>query len=210
MEAPARPQQRLSNSYLGQAVDALEFAGSAPMLYRSLEDDALLRQHGPDHEVVRGRARWEHQIQCRTSALFAALAAESYVNEFLAAALPPRDLDALDRLSTPEKYIAAVRAAIGGYLFTRGEEPHNSIVELFNLRRKLVHPKPGFGPVNPYFDSPGDFEALFSPTRVVRYVAERAGGWDSRRERLSARTHRLPLELHLGGTARPRGLRCCS
>ena len=36
--------------------------------------------------------------------LFSALAAEAYVNEFIAAKMPPKDVEALDRLPTPDKY----------------------------------------------------------------------------------------------------------
>ena len=174
MEPRRRPQQRLSNAYLIQAVEALEFAGSAAMLYRSVDDD-MLGEHGPENDVIRGRARWEHQNHCRQAVLYAALAAESYVNEFLAATLTSqKDVEALDRLSTPDKYAVAVRTAVGDDLFSRGAEPHNTIVEIFKLRSRLVHPKPGWGPANPYFDPPGTFEALFAPARVVACIVRTA------------------------------------
>ena len=58
----------------------------------------------------------------------------------------------------------------------RGEEPHNAIAELFKLRNRLVHPKPGWGPANPYFDPPGEFEALFAPPKVARLLVQTARG----------------------------------
>jgi hypothetical protein len=53
------------------------------------------------------------------------------------------------------------------------------IVELFQLRDRLVHPKPGFG-VTPVHGQPStDFEQLFSMPKVAEYIVMVGGSADS-------------------------------
>jgi hypothetical protein len=94
-------------------------------------------------------ARRKQLNEFRSSVLFSALAAEAYVNEFLARFLTGRDLDAVDRMSTVDKYVVGTHLATGETLFSRDTQPAQTIGELFKLRHKLVHPKPGYGPPPP-------------------------------------------------------------
>lgn len=171
-DEPRRDPRRLSNQYLVQAVEALESSGDPRALHEDLWKQTLPDEPG-ERGIHTGWARQRHQNYCRTAVLFAALAAESYVNEFLRAKLvDDDDFKSLDSLQTPDKYATGVFLLSGQRLFERGREPHNTIVDLMKLRSRLVHPKPGFGPVNPYFEPPGEFEARFTPPRVVHYIVQ--------------------------------------
>jgi hypothetical protein len=81
------------------------------------------------------------QRRARTCILLSAFAAEAYVNECLAAKLSAADFEAVDRMPTAEKYAVGVNLATGEDLFRRGTEPLGSLVALFKLRDRLVHPK---------------------------------------------------------------------
>jgi hypothetical protein len=84
----------------------------------------------------------------RESQLYAALAAEGYINRFIAEQLlnkrgfTDKDQDAIDRLAPVDKYVLVPRLAIGSTRFDRGAEPLQQLVKLFKRRNKLVHPKP--------------------------------------------------------------------
>lgn len=106
---------------------------------------------------------------CRTSALFSALAAESYINEFLGVHFKGKDLEAVDRFTPVNKYVLGTRLALGKPMFRRGDEPMQTIAALFKLRDKLVHPKPGFGPAA-LSEKFGEFEAQFTPSAISNYI----------------------------------------
>jgi hypothetical protein len=91
-------------------------------------------------------ARSERFERARTSVLFCALAAEAYVNEFLAAfALSKTRLKELDWVSTVRKYTHGTSEAYGETLFRDGDEATPVLRKPFELRHLLVHPKSGFG-----------------------------------------------------------------
>lgn len=106
---------------------------------------------------------------CRNAVLFAALAAESYVNEFLGAFLDGSDYTAVDRMSPVDKYVLGTKFATGDKLFDRQGAPVTKIAALFALRNKLVHPKPGFGPA-PFAEPWGEFEENFPPPRAAEFI----------------------------------------
>lgn len=162
-ERPEKPRT-LSAAYLEQSLDALYAAGNPAVLFEKWREKPPKNKTAEAFMVL--TARRTHLAQCRTATLFAALSAEAYVNEFLAAHLKGNDLKAVDRMSPVDKYVLGTKLAYGESLFFRDREPFPVINELFKLRNQLVHPKPGFGPAGPLGPS-GDFEQLFPPTRVA-------------------------------------------
>lgn len=95
-------------------------------------------------EMMRRRARAERFERARTSVLFCALAAEAYVNEFIAAfALSKTRLKELDRVSMVRKYTHGTSEVYRATLFRDGDEAMPVLRRLFALRHVLVHPKPG-------------------------------------------------------------------
>jgi hypothetical protein len=55
-----------------------------------------------------------------------------------------RDFEAIDRLPTLDKLVLGTRL-VGGPAYERGEGDGQTIGQLFALRNKLVHPRPGIG-----------------------------------------------------------------
>jgi hypothetical protein len=99
--------------------------------------------------------------------LFAAFAAEAYVNEFIADHFTGRDVETLDRLSTTEKYVIAPRLALGAPLFERDREPLQTISKLFRQRDTLVHPKPGKGLPEP---DRWSADPVYNPAQATIYI----------------------------------------
>jgi hypothetical protein len=169
-EADQRRPRGLAGAHLDQAIDALGAAGDPDRLY-----PRWARERAPTDDLPRAMAILDalarRHTHLRTAALFAALAAEAYVNEFLATLLSGGDFRAVDRLPTIEKYVVGCRLALGEPLFVRGREPVQTIAALLKLRDKLVHPKPGYGPTRPYIDkTPGETEADFTAARAGRFI----------------------------------------
>jgi hypothetical protein len=163
-----RPRS-LASDYLRQAADALDAAGDPGYLYRKWRGAMPPRPFG--FEMMRRWARSERFERARTSALFCALAAEAYVNEFLAAyALSKTRLKKLDGFSTVRKYTEGTREAYGATLFRDGDEATPVLRRLFELRHLLVHPKPGFG--QPPLLEPHDpaLEARFGLPELAEYI----------------------------------------
>ena len=131
-----------SAAYLSQAIDALTDACSAAALYVPLPKfykRSLV--FGPAQEKMTAQNR---RLQfLRNTALFAALAAEAYANEFITEILPAADEEAVDRLSTPDKLLLAPRIAGKDPPLNRGADPFQSLAKLFKTRNALVHPRPG-------------------------------------------------------------------
>src|SRR5687768_7647136 len=102
MARRGRVRPVLAGIYLLDALQAVRNAGSADTLY-----DADIREDhsGIDREWVRRLAAQRRDGYSRTALVLAAFSAEAYINEFLEARVTERDFDALDRLSTPEKYV---------------------------------------------------------------------------------------------------------
>jgi hypothetical protein len=177
-ERPARPRN-LSAAYLDQAIDALQATGNAPSLYRPWPPLKVREDNAIQRGVVGLDARRARRMFCRSAVLFAALAAESYVNEFLAVHLAdrPDDLRKIDRWPTVKKYVRGTGDAYGEQLFFDDREAMPVIRELFELRHKLVHPKPGFGPPH-LFESDAESEIDFAPPKIAEFVVMVAGAGD--------------------------------
>jgi hypothetical protein len=80
---------------------------------------------------------------CRDSVLYAAFAAEAFINSFIAATLPTRDRERIDRNRTVDKYVLGPRLAVSSDLSELEQRDELEVIErLFALRNKLVHPKP--------------------------------------------------------------------
>ncbi len=164
----------LSGEYLLQALDGLHDAGDPAHLYAHWR-----RFPPPDPKKVeadmRAAARRARIRAARTAVLFAALAAESYVNEFLSV---HGVLAEWDREPTHRKFLKGTHKAYGSSLFFADREPYPVIVELFKLRDRLVHPKPGFGVTAVHGQPSTDFEQLFSMPKVAEYIVMVGGSAD--------------------------------
>jgi len=143
VEHSRRRPRGLAGAYLQQAVDALSAAGDPDRLYPRWAREKPTAE--PARAFATVEASNQRRTHARTAVMFAALAAEAYVNEFLATMLNGGDFRAMDRLPTVEKYVVGCRLAPGEALFDRGREPVQTIASLFKLRDKLVHPKAGHG-----------------------------------------------------------------
>jgi len=102
-EPPRQRETSVAGAYLEQALDALRYSASAERLYREVSDlhkGSLFE--GAQHGFNARNARLRY---LRASVLFSALAAEALANEFLAALLRKREVEALDRLRTPDKLL---------------------------------------------------------------------------------------------------------
>jgi hypothetical protein len=146
----------LTGAYLYQAAEALDAAGDPDRVAPKIDVEG-----GPIGAMSRalGRAKAARMRYCRTSILFSALAAEAYINQYLSAKLSSSDFDAVDRMSTVDKYVIGPRTSGAGTLFRRDGRIVPQLRELFRLRHRLVHPKPGVGPA---FEGPDPHETEFS------------------------------------------------
>jgi hypothetical protein len=140
--AEARRPRGLTGEYLEQAIEALYNAGSPDHPYAGF-DRYNIGDNPPLRGFLRVVATYRRRSAARSSVLFSALAADAYVNEFLGFYLSGRDLEAIDRQNPRDKYATGTKLASGATVFERGEEPLQTLGELFKLRDKLVHPKPG-------------------------------------------------------------------
>jgi hypothetical protein len=165
------PRRSLAGDYIEQALTALHASGDPGSLWPHWARDRAAED--PDAELGFGwiNAELARRRHSRTAILFAALSAEAYINEFLARHLVGRDLAAVDRLPTVDKYVVGTRLVLGEVVFDRAHEPAQTIAMLFKVRDKLVHPKPGFGPhLNP-LDAVQERETMFTPDAAGRYIA---------------------------------------
>lgn len=135
----ALPRAAQSSAYLNQAVEALTAASSAPALYAEIAD--YYRGSMLESAQQRLSAMNRRLSFLRSAVLFAALSAEAYANEFLEAALPAPDAQALDRLVTPEKLLIGSRLVGVEPPLDRGRLPLQRLFALFEVRNALVHPR---------------------------------------------------------------------
>lgn len=171
-----RPERHagLSGEYLLQALDGLHDAGDPAHLFgywrRFPPSDPRKVEKDMRTAALRARIR-----AARTAVLFAALAAESYVNEFLSVhgALPN-----WDRASTHRKFLKGTHEAYGSPLFFADREAYPVIVDLFKVRDRLVHPKPGFGMSGLPGQPDTAFEQLFALPKVAEYIVMVGGSAD--------------------------------
>lgn len=138
-------EEDLAGSYLDLGFEALLDSANPERIFRGerptpeagdAPKDAAIRLIGDHSRALARRLDFS-----RVAILFAALAAEAYVNKYLQTHLARRDFAAADRLSTPEKFFVGTRLVAGGTIFERGRQPGQRISDLFILRNRLVHPK---------------------------------------------------------------------
>ncbi len=171
-----RPERHagLSGEYLLQALDGLHDAGDPAHLFahwcRFPPEDPDKLENEMRAAALRARIR-----AARTAVLFAALAAESYVNEFLNA---HGALEKWDREPTHRKFLKGTHEAYGSQLFFVDREGYQPIVDLLKLRDRLVHPKPGFGVSGHHGEPDTDFERLFAMPNVAEYIVMVGGSAD--------------------------------
>jgi hypothetical protein len=131
--------ETLDSIYLHDALEALLEVGNPAHLYAGTEEseDSARRAHRA--AVVESR-----RIKaCRHSVLYAAFAAEAFINSFIAATLSTRDRERIDRIRTVDKYVLGPRLAVTDDLSELEERAELVLIErLFTLRNRLVHPKP--------------------------------------------------------------------
>jgi hypothetical protein len=157
----------LSSLYMKQAIEAFGDSGDARSLYGAFHGRTDLDKTGSAFVFLNARDR---QTELRLDAvLFLALAAESYINEYVRTRFDGADLDAVDRLSPVNKFILAPRIDSPSAIFHRDKYPIPRLAELFALRNRLVHPKPGFGPGGP-LDRDPEFAKQFQSDRVVDFI----------------------------------------
>lgn len=163
---PQRPRS-LSGAYLQQAVDALSDAADPVALYRHWRERPPTTE--PLTTLVAEAAQMTHVAFCRTAVLFAALAAEAYVNEFLAVHMDDAEFVRCERKPTIEKYKKWTKRAYGEIVFVADREPIPDIAELFRVRDRLVHPKPSFGDSS-VLEPSDEFRRLFAPPKAAHFI----------------------------------------
>jgi hypothetical protein len=131
--------ETLDSVYLHDALEALLQAGDPAHLYAGTEESEEPTRQAYATALVKSR-----RIKaCRDCVLYAAFAAEAFINSFIAATLPKRDRERIDRNRTVDKYVLGPRLAVTDDLSEFEQREELAVLErLFTLRNKLVHPKP--------------------------------------------------------------------
>lgn len=166
----------LASSHLAQALDAFDDACSPEAVFAPRKIWPLLPS-----DSIRSRRTLSEITQrnlCLTATLFTAFAAEAFVNNFLEVHDVKSQLSAtkfkkLDRGSTVQKYVEGVALAYEP-LFDREDEVMPAISELFGVRNKLVHARPGLGPPIAYMPDP-TWRHIYSATKVAEWLVAVAG-----------------------------------
>lgn len=115
--------------------------------------------------------RWRRYL--RHPVLFAAIAAEGFVNEFLAGHLTKTAFRRVDRLTPVDKYTKGTAAAIGRPLFAPDDDLIVKLDRLAKLRNALAHPKVGYGFIGSHDDENWDADYLPASTiDLIVAVAE--------------------------------------
>ncbi len=164
----------LAGEYLTEAIDRLHDAGDPAYLYEHWRRFPP-KEPKAEADKMRKAARRARNRAARDAVLFAAFAGEAYVNEFLAA---HGVLEQWDRKPTPRKFLKGTAAAYGSPLFFTDREAYPVLVELYQLRDRLVHPKPGFGGEGIHFEASEDFESLFALAKIAEYIVMVGGAAD--------------------------------
>jgi hypothetical protein len=135
--------ETIAGAHLTDALEALRDAGSSDGLYdRATRDTSRSDQTYDWVTLVEQEAIARQVVLSRRALLYAAFAAEAYVNEFLSEHFQGADRETLDRLPTVEKYVLLPRLVRDLEVLRRGHEPMQRLVWLFHRRNELVHPKP--------------------------------------------------------------------
>jgi hypothetical protein len=131
--------ETLDSVYLRDALEALLQAGDPGYLYAGTEGSEEPARQTHATAVVKSR-----RIKaCRDCVLYSAFAAEAFINSFIAATLPTRDRERIERNRTVDKYVLGPRLAVTADLFELEQREELAVLKrLFTLRNKLVHPKP--------------------------------------------------------------------
>jgi hypothetical protein len=164
-------EERLAGTYLSTAAQHFCDACDREKLFTKCEDP--VEAPGQLQADYLFGAPQKRLASCRNGTLYSALAAEAYVNQFLAA----MDSEKFDKLeaekatviprkgdSRPDKYVDGVERVTGEPSpFDLGKNPLQTMAGLFKLRNRLAHPKvktvklsgtgvfiePGFDDFNP-------------------------------------------------------------
>ena len=136
--------ETMAGTHLVDALRALRDTGSAEALYdhrlRSLHPKEL---DWPDVSVARDEAESRRVTHSRRALLFAAFSAEAYANDFLFEDWTGgKDREALQALSTVDKYALLASFAGRETALDRGRDPLQRIRWLFDRRNELVHARP--------------------------------------------------------------------
>lgn len=168
-QAVQRHERRtLAGSYLDRALEELRSAGSPEDLY---PDYGGRRKFTPVGGAIGQRlAKGRQREAARSAILFAMLAAEAYVNQYLQIHLTGDEFDAADRLPTFEKFILGPRLVGGSEFLGRGEEPAQTLKKLLSQRSQLVHPK---------LAPPGRDGPEYTPLEAAQFIvaAAESSGW---------------------------------
>lgn len=172
----ARPAPAtLAPSHLAQALDALDDAGSPEAVLNPRRTWPLEPSDPP--AAKRTLAGITQRGFCCTATLFAAFAAEAFVNDFLAVHLKPhlteKRFARIDRWSTTRKYTEAVEIAYGP-LFRDGNEVMPALRQLFEGRNGLAHGRPGVDPPMAYMPDPS-WRQLYPLPKVAEWLVAVAG-----------------------------------
>lgn len=165
----ARHERRtLAGSYLDRALEELRAAGSPDDLYPAYGGR---RKFTPIGGAIGKRlAKGRQREATRSAVLFAMLAAEAYVNQYLQIHLTGDEFEAADRLPTFEKFILGPRLVGGSEILGRGEEPAQTLKKLLSQRSQLAHPK---------LAPPGSDGPEYTPLEAAQFIvaAAEAAGW---------------------------------
>jgi hypothetical protein len=173
----ARPAPAtLASSHLAQGLDAFDDACSPEAVFAPRKIWPL-----KPSDSIRSRATLSEITQrnlALTATLFIAFAAEAFVNNFLhvhdlKSRVSATKFKNLDRGSTVQKFVEAVAIAYEP-LFRPNDEVISAISELFDLRHKLVHARPGIGPPTAYMPDP-TWRSMYPPTKVAQWLIAVAG-----------------------------------
>jgi hypothetical protein len=135
--------ETMAGTHLGDSVRALRDSGSPDALY-----GASLREGKPgtisyeDFSLAGDEAQGWRVTHSRRALLFAAFAAEAYANDFLYETWDGSVRDALQKLSTVDKYASLPALAGSTTMLDRGREPLQKVKWLFDRRNELVHAAP--------------------------------------------------------------------
>jgi hypothetical protein len=194
--------ETIAGAHLSDALDALRASGSTDGLYDEHTREAPRSDQTSEWlSLVEDEAVAMRVILSRRALLYAAFAAEAYVNEFLWQHFDGTDRETLDRLPTVEKYVLLPRLARGTAVVTRGRLPGQQLKWLFQRRDELVHPKPG-GRVKHLDHHPEDHNPRAAAESIVA-VADAAALLEDlgpHRSSLIARVQRARRRLLAFGT----------
>jgi hypothetical protein len=167
----------MSAAYLEEAAETLHAIGDSRVLYRESAGFDPTNRMQASMAVLLARKR--RRMLCRSTVVHAAFAAEAYVNEFLAVQMAdrPERFAEVDWWSPAKKYLEGTAESYGEPLFFEDREAMPVLRDLFDLRNKLAHPRPGFG-MPTFMEQDDEDEAKFAPPKLAEFVVMVAGAGD--------------------------------